>query len=146
LVAALITVILSGVVSYFIVRSQIADSDNQAKIGQQATAALQLESAATAYYDATITAYDRCVMNSEQPCELQLPNSSFPMDADMLQADRLNVFDTKASNLTAQLLAQANKWLDSEGKPPSALTWFHAMTATYHQLTARCSELAAGRT
>src|ERR1700745_107701 len=139
-----ISVFLAGVLSFSVARWQSEYAAKQATAGQQAAVAVQLETAATTFFEDTRALYASratdCETLTHNHCLLPPPSdSTFIDDEDVLYADRLNISDPKASALTGQLLGSAQSLLLSVGDSGREQTAFEGQRgAAYDELVTRC--------
>jgi len=107
LISGVVSAIVAGVISLVIAHNQDQDAVRQAVARQQASAAAQLEAAATTFYrDADNLYVNRsdCGGQSAPICMVTPPSiTTYFSDQAIFNADRLNVSDPKASALVIQL-------------------------------------------
>ena len=149
--AAVISAIIAGVISFYVAHWQSQEAAKQAVSGQQAQAAIQLEEAATVFYQDTqalfVSRATDCTNGGHDNCMLAVPSdNTFIDDENVLDVDQRNISDPKAYALTAQLMGFAQNWLLSVGDSQREQNAYQNQVASaYSELITRCGQLIQGR-
>jgi len=154
LVSGVVSAIVAGLISFFIAHYQTQDADRQANAAQQASAVVQLESAATTFYQqATALGTSQLLCpnaNGAANCPAASYNSTnFEEDQETFNADRLNVSDPAASKLADNLNNFANQLMSYSRKNTlrdrtAATKLNNEIVDAYFQLIDRCGRLVQG--
>ena len=136
LVSGVVAAIVAGGLSFAIAHYQDQDAAEQAMSAQRASAALQLETAATGFYQATLDLWPSCEKN---PTEC-LNNNAYIGAEITFNAARTNVSDRRASALALQL-ADSSTAVLATAEPTSFSTNLNQVGVTYGELIARCGQL-----
>jgi hypothetical protein len=132
LLAAVVALITAFLVAHY----QDQDAARQAVSAQRATAALQLETAATGFYQATFDLWPSCQKNPS----VCLENSAYAGALETFRAAISNVSDPSASALAKQLINSSTNALTATGS--SSL---NDVGGDYGQLLNRCGQLVQGQ-
>ena len=150
LVAGLVPAIVAGLtsllVSLLVTHFQDQDAASQARYGQQALAAGQLEAAATALYQGTTGVYNfqlRCIRTRQtwQDCAAQAPGlTNFSAGTTTFDAASANIADQAAAELAGQF---ANVSAGTVAAPSAAQgkSLWSKMVTLYLELIKRCGQL-----
>jgi hypothetical protein len=145
LVASVVSVIVAGLISFYVARWQSQDAAKQATSAQQVAAVVQLESAASTFYQGTITLLISCYSKPGECPDLP-PQSPWITDQATFNADRANVSDLQVAVLAAQLDDDAANAIDYAGVGQvAAQPYRNLMAVAYQQLLARCGQFVQGR-
>ena len=150
LVAGVVSAVVAGLVSLMVsslVRhSQDQTAARQARAGQQALAAGQLEAAATALYQGTTGVYNfqlRCIRTREtwQHCAAEAPGlTNFSADTTTFDAASANVADQAAAELARQFANVSAGTVAALSAAQGKSLW-SKMVALYLELIKRCGQL-----
>jgi hypothetical protein len=142
---ALISAIVAGVISLGITQCQSQDAARQAVTGQQVSAVVQLETSATAYYQATMTLWGTCIDNTAIACpDSSSGGSPFAISQAAFNTDRTNISDPRAIALSAQLVNAVATAIElSGGEHPGS--YIVQVIAVYQGLITRCGQLIQGQ-
>jgi hypothetical protein len=140
LVSSVVAAVVAGGLSFLIAHYQDQDAAGQVMAAQRASAALQLETAATGFYQATLDLSPSCEKN---PTEC-LNNSAYIGAEITLNAARTNISDHRASVLALQLAASSTAAL-SMAEPGSFSANLNQVGVTYGELIIRCGQLVVAQ-
>ena len=136
LVSTVVAAIVAGGISFAIAHYQDQDAARQAMSAQRASTALQLETAATGFYQATFDLWPSCEKNPGGCLE----NTAFHAAEITFNAAVSNVSDPRASALALQLdNSSTNALTTAESR--SSSTYLNQVGETYGELIARCAQL-----
>jgi hypothetical protein len=140
LVTGIVAAIVAGVISFAIAHYQDEDATRQAMSAQRASAALQLETAATGFYQVTFDLWPSCEKNPG----VCLENNAYAAAEFTFNAARNNISDAQASALARQLANSSTNALIMAGSRSSS-TYLNQVGETYGELIARCGQLVQGQ-
>jgi type II secretory pathway pseudopilin PulG len=139
LVSGVVGAIVAGLISFGIAHYQDQDAARQAASAQQASAALQLETAATGLYQATFDLWPSCEKNPG----ICLDNNAYVAAEQTFNAASSNVSDPRAAMLAKQLANSSTTALASADLT-SVSTNLNQLGETYGELITRCGQLVQG--
>lgn len=149
LVSGVVSAVVAGAISFGVAHQQSQDSARQAVAGQQASAAAQLEAAATTFYRDAQNLYvsrSSCDGKGAPTCMVTPPSlTTYFSDQAAFNADQLNVSDSKASALARQLSGYVQETLSSVGDPQKSSTFDNDMGNSYYELVTRCGQIIQSR-
>jgi hypothetical protein len=136
LFTGLVAAAVAGLISLLSVHYQDRAAASQAMSAQQASAVLQLETAATGFYQVTFDLWTSCEKNPGG-C---LDNNAYAAAKETFNAARSNVSDPSASELAKQLGESSTNALTMAGSN-SASTYLNQVGQIYGDLINRCGQL-----
>jgi hypothetical protein len=139
LAASVLAAAAAGIISYAIAHSQDQDAARQAMAAGRASAALQLETAATGFYQVTFDLYPTCGKIGSS-C---LDDNAYSAASETFRAAMSNVSDPAASALAKLLINSATITLvNADSASASNL---NQVDETYGELIDRCGQLVQGQ-
>ena len=144
-VAGVVSAIVAGAISFAVAHYQTQDAARQALAGQQASAAVQLQTAANVYYQATFTVWGNCQQNPEGSCtDGTVSGTPFAIAQAAFNADRTNISDPRTSALAAQLVNLVGTAIDLSGDAHPGM-YITQVVTVYQELINRCGQLIQGQ-
>jgi hypothetical protein len=143
-VAGVISAIVAGVISLLITHYQDQDAAAQQHSSEQTSTVLQLETAATAFFQGTTNLVADCMTTDPNLCPDGAYDAPYVTYTATFNTDRANVPDPLADNLATQMENDANSYIDGIGTPANG-DYGVAMFTAYQQLIARCGQLIQGQ-
>jgi hypothetical protein len=151
LVSAVIAAIVSGVISFAVAHYQDQDSARQAVTGEQVSAALQLEAAATTFYQATNAIYEKRItgcgsgVRNAPICLIEPPDyTTYATYENAFNAVRANVSDGVASIYAGQIATYGLDALINVGTAAGG-AYQNEMNFAYQELITRCGQIIQGQ-
>jgi hypothetical protein len=150
LIIGLVTVVLSGVLSYVVAQRTTNEQDQaaarQAMSGQQVSAVVQLETASNTYYQTVYALWSGCEEHTLDGCTSETGSgTAFGTAQAVFNADRLNISDPRASALAAQLANVSDNALQMVGPGMGQGSYIAPVVTTYQDLITRCGQLIQGQ-
>jgi hypothetical protein len=147
-VGAMAGAIVAGIISLLVTHYQDQSTASQARSGQQAQAAEQLETAANTLYQSTTSIrifQQRCsgTRTTWSQCRTEALEvyPGYSPDLTTFAADSANVADSTAGELATQFRAESVGVVTATSAAQSGQMWNELVT-TFPELTARCGKLA----
>ena len=140
LVSGVVAAIVGGGLSFAIAHYQDQDAASQTLSAQRASAAVQLETAATGFYQATFDLWPSCAKNAGE-C---LDNNAYVAAEITFNAARGNISDPRAAALALQLANSSTTAL-AMAESRSSSTYLNQVGQTYGELITRCGQLVQGQ-